>query len=436
MNLGEWVVQIPQHTQYLDPGWVAQVTGGRRHEKARPASDLAWDSRSLTPGSAFVALPGQRTHGNAFLEDALARGAAFLLTDLARPEAVEVADPYRALILLGRALRRRFSGPVVAVSGSVGKTTTKESLARALGYAATAGNLNTVPALARFFLHLNPKAKGAVVELGIDRVGEMDDLVELTEPEIGVLTAIAPAHLEAFRDLQTVAREKGKLLTASKLKIAEVGAARWLDLEGVRTYGFHPEADFQGHDLRYGLWGTRFVYRGKRVHLPYPGLGPALGALAALAVTEILGQSISDAIERLGALRLPSGRLEVIHAKDLTIIHDAYNANPASVQSGLELLKQVPGRKVVVLGTMLELGESAPAHHQSAARAAAAVADELIFVGDFAEAMQKAAGRGSVARSVAEAAKHLQRVRRPGDVVYLKASRGLRLERLLEVIDG
>jgi UDP-N-acetylmuramoyl-tripeptide--D-alanyl-D-alanine ligase len=390
----------------------------------------------LTPGSAFVALPGQRTHGNAYLDDALARGAAFLLTDQPRPQAVEVHDPYQALLQLGEALRKRFPGTVVAVTGSVGKTTTKEALATALGFPAPEGNLNTPPALTRFFLHLSQTAVGAVVELGVDRIGEMDELVKLASPEVGVLTAVAPAHLEALQDLETIAREKEKLLAFSRIRIAEVKAARWLRLDRVRTYGFSPEADFHGEELAYGLWGGRFVYRGLKVHLPYPGLGAALGALAALAVSEVLGENPREVAERLAELRLPPGRVQVLRRGRVTLVNDAYNANPASVAAGLDLLRRFPGRKVVVLGEMRELGERAPFYHRKAAKEAAAVAEVLLFVGSYAKAMRDAAGRGKVAADLDEAQSLLKQSLRPGDVVYLKASRAVGLERLLEVVDG
>ncbi len=419
------------HEPRIDPHWAAVHTAGVAAPAAETARDLVWDSRQVTPGAAFVALPGTRTHGNAFIEDAVARGAAFVLTDRPHPKAVRVQDPWQALLRLGRALRDRFAGPVVGVTGSVGKTTAKEALAQGLAWPAPEGNLNTPPALARFFLHLDPQAPGAVVELGIDRVGEMDELVFLARPQIGLLTAIAPAHLEALGSLEAVAREKGKLLQASTVRIASAHAARHLSLPEVRTYGFG-EGTFQGRDLHITPEGTLFRYGRYTVRLPYPGYGPAMGALAALAVGEVLGQDLEALCARLEALRLPPGRMHLVRRGGVLFIHDAYNANPASVRAGLESLERFPGRKIVVLGTMKELGPQAEAYHLEAARLVARIAQRAVFVGEYAPQMARACP-GAVAVPDAEAARRaLKEQARPGDVIYLKASRAVGLERVLE----
>ncbi len=426
---------MTQFTQGLDPAWVARVTGGVAGEAVQPARDLVWDSREVTPGTAFVALPGQRTHGNRFLEDAVRRGAAFLLTDRPHPRAVRVDDPYRALLRLGRALRDRFRGTLIGVTGSVGKTSTKEAIAQGLGFAAPAGNLNTPPALTRFFLHLDPGAPGAVVELGIDRPGEIDELLALAAPDFGVLTAVAPAHLEGLGDLTRVAMEKARLLRTASTGLAEVSAARVAGVAGVATYGFDPAADHPATDLTLSPAGARFRYRGWQVRVPYPSRGAALAALAALAVAEHLGLPLVAVRKRLARLRLPPGRMQVMQKGALTVIHDAYNANPASLAAGLEALSAFPGRKVVVLGEMKELGPEAVRYHREAARQAARVGEVLVFVGPHAKAMAEAAGKGQPAADLKEAGEALRRALRPGDVLYLKASRAVGLEALLEVLD-
>ncbi len=426
---------MTQDTQTLDPRWVARVTGGEAGPEAGEASDLVWDSRAVTPGAAFVALPGARTHGNRFLDDATARGATLLLTDRPHPKAVRVADPYRALLALGGALRKRFPGPVVGITGSVGKTSTKAAIAQGLDLAAPPGNLNTPPALARFFLRLDPKAPGAAVELGIDRPGEMAELLALAAPEIGVLTAVAPAHLSALETEAAIAREKGRLLRSAETALVEVKTARRWGLPG-RTYGFDPAADFAASDLALTEAGTRFTYRGHRVALPYLGEGVALAALAALALAEVLGRPLAEVADRLAGLKLPPGRMQLLRRGPYRVVHDAYNANPASVAAGLRAIAALPGRKVVVLGEMKELGAAAERHHREAARTAAGVADALVFVGAYARAMAEAAGRGLAVQDLAGAEAALADLLRPGDLVYLKASRAVGLERLLEVLDA
>lgn len=422
--------QADQSWGSFSPEWVASVLEGRPHPPVAVAHDLTWDSRTVRPGAAFVALPGAKVHGREFALEALGRGAAFVITDQAHPGAIQVADPVLALRRLGLALRQRFGGPVVAVGGSSGKTTTKEALAQGLAWPAPQGNLNNAPGLAQFLWRLDPKAKGAVLELGIDRLGEMDELIEMTRPTLGLLSALGPEHLDGLGSFENVIREESRLLEATELRLCSQQAARWIRLPGLKTYGFE-QADFQGADLELRSDSSRFRYAGRSVRVPYAGLGPALGALAALAVAEVLGEPLEGVIERLAHLRLPSGRMERLVRGGITILNDAYNANPVSVQAGLEYLKTQPGRKWLVLGEMKELGERSLEYHLEAARQAAAVSERRIFLGTHAQAQAQAVG-GEVASSVEEVAELLSSVEE-GDLVYLKASRSVGLERLLEI---
>ncbi|HHO57634.1 MAG TPA: UDP-N-acetylmuramoyl-tripeptide--D-alanyl-D-alanine ligase [Oceanithermus profundus] len=421
-------------TREVSPALLARVLGGRLGREARPARDLVWDSRAVEPGAAFVALPGARAHGETYAEDALARGAAVVIGPRARDRGLQVDDPYRALLRLGRWLRSGFPGVVAGVSGSVGKTSTKEALARALDWPATEGNLNTPPALARFFWHLEPDRPGAVVELGIDRPGEMDELLELTAPDLGVLTAVAPVHLEGLGRLENVAREKLKLLEASPLRLAHVELRRWELPEGTRTFGFDDAADFAGEALELGCAGTRFRYAGRTLRLGVLGRGAALAALAALAAAELLGRDVREAAERLETLKPTPGRLEPLRAGSTLWLNDSYNASPRALEAALEVLARCPGPRGVVLGTMRELGSEAERWHLEAAERVMAAADRALFVGEFAAAM--AAGRpGSTAvTNVEEALDLLPGWARGLSSVLVKGSRALALERLLEVV--
>lgn len=419
-------------SRWFSPALLARVIGGRAADSARPARDLVWDSRLVEPGAAFVALPGSRTNGEAFADEALKRGAALVIGPTPRPQGLLTSDPYRALLRLGRWLRSGFPETVVAVSGSVGKTSTKEALAAALGWPATEGNLNTPPALTRFFWHLDPAAGGAVVELGIDRPGEMDDLLELTAPDLGVLTAIAPVHLEGLGSLEDVAREKLKLLAASTVRLAHIAIQKWGLPEGTRTYGFDPGADFSASGLEVDCAHTRFRYGRRTVRLATLGRGAALAALAALATAELLGRDVAEVAERLEALRPVAGRLEPMYIGRTLWLNDTYNASPKALEAALEVLARCPGPRGVVLGTMRELGEEARRMHLEAADRVMATADRALFVGEYARVMAAGHPSAVAAHDVQEARSLLPEWSRGLASVLVKGSRALELERLLE----
>ncbi|WP_198665483.1 UDP-N-acetylmuramoyl-tripeptide--D-alanyl-D-alanine ligase [Thermus sediminis] len=432
---GELEVHLA-HIREVTPEWVAEAAGGRLHPGGRPIKDLHWDSRQVGPGFLFVALPGSRIHGRAFAEEALAQGAHLVLSDRPGRATVEVTDTHGALLRLGRALRNLFPGMVVAVGGSSGKTTAKEALAQGLGFPAPGGNQNTAPPLARFFLNLSPEVPGAVVELGVDRVGEMAELMGLAQPHLSVLTALGEEHLLAFRDLEGVVREEAGLLLAPEALVS-LQAAEVLSAFGRRgpwpTYGFG-EATFRGEDLELLAGESRFRYKGMPVRVPHPGWGPALGALAALAAAEMLGLDLEEVAERLAWLRLPPGRMERREIGGVVFLNDAYNANPLSVKAGLLWLAAQPGRKWPVLGEMRELAEKALELHLGVAEEAARLGLRPLYLGPYARA--QAALGGEAVESLEEALAWLKERVRPGDLVYLKASRALGLERILELWDA
>lgn len=414
----------------LQPEWVASLTGGKVHESTSPAQDLHWDSRKVAPGVAFFALPGTQVHGRVFGLQALQLGAPFVVSDQAHPGAVQVEKPEQALLAVGRALRDRFGGTVLAVGGSSGKTTTKECLAQGLGWPAPEGNLNNAPGLTRFFFHL-AQAEGCVVELGIDRLLEMAELTYLARPDFAVLTSLGVEHLEGLGNLENVIREEGWLLQVSPVRLASVQAAEMVRLTNLRTYGIGA-GDFQARMVEMGLESTHFHFEGHPIALPYPGVGPVMGALAALATTQMLGKPIGETIERLSTLTLPAGRMQRIRLGAVDFINDAYNSNPLSFKAGMEFLQTQPGRKWLVLGRMAELGHEALRHHLEAARLAASISPHLLFVGSFAQQQTAEAG-GTAVETIEEATQFLREQVRPGDLVYLKASRSVGLERLLEL---
>lgn len=422
------------HTRLLTPRLLARVVGGKANEGAANASDVVWDSRLVEPGAAFLALPGERHHGLEFMEEALAKGAAAIIGGpREHPASIEVDDAVQAMQKLAGWLRGGFPGRLIAVSGSVGKTTSKEALAHSLGWPATAGNLNTPPALTRFFWRLQPNTAGAVIELGVDRPGEMAELLSFTRPDLGLLTAIAPTHLQQLGSIEDVAKEKLALLSASRLRLAHVDTRRWNLPEGSKTYGFRPEADFSARLEKLDCQGTLISYRGMQLEMKALGTGAANAALAALAAAEMLELDTSAVLQRLETFSNPAHRLQALRRGGRLWLDDSYNASPSALAASLALLANCPGEKGVVLGTMRELGPEAEKWHLWAAKQVRQAASKALFVGEYAEVMARGWPNALAVNDAAAAADVLAQWSRGLDVVLIKGSRALQLESLLEV---
>ncbi|AWN23298.1 UDP-N-acetylmuramoylalanyl-D-glutamate--2,6-diaminopimelate ligase [Deinococcus irradiatisoli] len=383
------------------------------HPEARPAARLTWDSREAGPEVAFVALPGEQMHGNAFVEQALSRGAPFVLTDLDVERAVRVADAREALFSWARSERRR-NGLVVGITGSVGKTTAKSYVAAALG-AHFMPVYNTLPAIACFLLEFGASEKPLVVEMGIDRRGEMRELVDLVRPDVGVITSIGAAHLEALGSLEGVAQEKGVILEAPR-RLVSTQAASWFP--GVATYGFG-DATWAGEALQVGPDGAAFRFQGVDVNLEHAARAQAEAAVLALALAEQAGLNLSEAASRLAQVSVPGGRYQVLPGR-FTVIDDTYNASPLSVRAALDALNAFTGRRLSVLGQMLELGEHEAGLHAEVGNYAREQADLTYGVGPFAAQLGERAFR-----TVPELLAVLESEVRNGDVILVKASRGI-----------
>lgn len=420
-------------TQPLSPAWLAQAVGGVLHPPVAPITDLVWDSRMVYPGAAFVALPGAKVHGREFALQALQKGASLVITDQDHPGSLQVANPYQALLDLGAALRKRFGGTVIGVGGSSGKTTTKECLAQGLAWPAPPGNLNNAPGLAQFFLKLQP-ATGCVVELGIDRLGEMAQLIGLSQPHVGVITSLGAEHLEGLGSIQQAIAEESLLLHHTSLRLASVQAAPWLNVPGLQTYGVE-QGHFQAREVQMGLEDSRFRFGSHAVWLPYSGYGAVLGAVAALAVAELIGQDVGLAAHRLASLKLPFGRMQRQNLGGRLFINDAYNANPSSVEAGLAYLRHLNPKPWVVLGRMAELGSESERLHLEVASLAQEFAPKLVFVGPYATAQAKLAG-GIAFKDPQDLVPFLKQHTQADEVIYLKASRSVGLEKVLEAWDA
>jgi UDP-N-acetylmuramoyl-tripeptide--D-alanyl-D-alanine ligase len=387
------------------------------HPAALPARRLTWDSREAGPEVAFAALPGEVMHGNRFVQQALDAGAPFVLTDLDVPRAVRVPDAWAALKAWAHS--ERVKNPlVVGITGTAGKTTAKSYAAAAL-QAAYLPVFNTQPAIACFLTEHGAGPRPLVVEMGIDRVGEMAELMDLVRPGVGVITSIGAAHLEGLGSVDNIVREKGVMLGAARTLVGLQASPYY---PGVPTYGFEGSTH-AGQNLRLDDGGAAFEFGGVSVQLPRASRVQAEAAVLALTLAQQAGLDLAAAAERLGNVEVPGGRYRV-HPGTITVIDDAYNASPLSVKVALDALAhypvQAPGRTISVLGRMLELGETERALHAEVGECAQERADLTYGVGKFAAEL----GERAYA-TVPELLAALLPELRPGDTVLVKASRGI-----------
>jgi UDP-N-acetylmuramoyl-tripeptide--D-alanyl-D-alanine ligase len=441
------------------------ITGGTLLTRSdRPIRGGAVDSRAVEPGNLFVALPGERTDGHAFVAAALAAGAAAVLVahppqpaDLAGRDAtvVLVDDPLRALQAVASAWRRRFDPLVVGITGSIAKTSTKEAVAAVLGAALPTlrneGNLNNEIGLPLTVLRLRAMHRAAVLEMGMYVGGEIADLARIGRPEIGVVTAVQPVHLSRIGTIEAVEQAKGELVEAlpddgvAVLNGDDERVRRMADRTAARTmtYGFAADADVRAdHIVSRGADGMAFdliTPDGRRpVVVPTLGRLAVHNALAGAAVGIAAGLALDTIVAALAGGWSAAHRGQLIRAGDITIVDDSYNASPGSVIAALELLGGMPGRRIAVLGEMLELGDEQEVGHERVGAEAAGVVDRLVVVGAGAAGIAKGArAAGLPANQIAEvtdreeALDYLLARLAPGDVVLVKASRGIALDVLV-----
>jgi UDP-N-acetylmuramoyl-tripeptide--D-alanyl-D-alanine ligase len=453
-----------------------RLTGGRvLRSSARPIRGAAVDSRIVRPGQLFVALPGERTDGHRFLGDAIVAGAAALLVSRApTPEqldafgdvtVVAVPDALVGLGAIAAGWRTRFDPLVVGVTGSIAKTSTKEAVAAVLAahfrVLRSEGNQNNEIGLPLTLLRLGPEHGAAVLEMGMYAGGEIADLARMARPRIGVVTAVHGVHLSRLGSIAAIEQAKGELVEAlpsdgvAVLNADDRRVRRMADRTGARvlTYGFSAEADVTAEEVASaGFGGMRFTLRlpapaggGRPVRLAaaIPGLGKLSvhNALAAAAVGFAAGIGPAEIGHALAAGWSAARRAQVISLGGVTIIDDSYNASPPSVTAALDLLAGLPGRRVAVLGEMLELGDGAENGHRDVGIAAAATVDLLVTVGKGAAGIAAGArGAGLDPSRVLEtrdreaALDLLGRRLRDGDVVLVKASRGVELDRVVDAL--
>jgi UDP-N-acetylmuramoyl-tripeptide--D-alanyl-D-alanine ligase len=420
----------------IDPRQYATLLGALVSSDALPATAITFDSRACNPQTAFAALQGEQRHGNEFINKALELGAPFVLTNLDVPRAVCVTDATVALRRWGRLHRDTSQAELIGITGSAGKTTAKALVSGALDSPTTPGNLNTLNYLACYLLSNVHKGSRHIIEMGIDRIGEMDELVALVAPNVGVITAVGAAHLEFFGSVETVQHEKGRILTAPHQLVAGSVAHRYPNSP---SYGFQETCTHRAQQLVVDSESVGFVYAGQKVRLPTPSVQVAESAVLALVLAQHYEVPLEQAVARLATTQISGGRLNISRGK-ITLIDDAYNANPLSVAASLETLSHFVGRKVAILGHMRELGQHTRQHHSEVGALAGRLANLVIAVGEHGDALAQAAlenGADAVwYATTAEAKARFLPDIKSGDVVLVKGSRYVQLEALVEVLHG
>jgi len=421
------------------------------------------DSRTITPAELFFAVNGERLDGHDYVSAALEKGA---LAAVVRKDQLHrfsgitrllaVDDTLVALQTLATAVRKVWDKPLIGVTGSAGKTTTKEAIAHVLAskfrVLKSEGNFNNHFGLPLMLLKVEPEHDLAVIEMGMSHAGEIRALAKIAQPDIGVVTNVAPVHLEFFDSLAGIARAKYELieslpssgtavLNADDEYVSQFGR----DFKGrVIKYGTKPTADVRAESVKSkGIEGSEFdiVITGTReqARLPLVGAHNVLNALAAVSVSIACGIKVSGAVAALSTLTPADKRGQVLQLGNITVINDCYNSNPKALQAMVDALSAMKAaRRIVVAGEMLELGPAGEELHRDSGRHIAGKSiDVLLGVHGLAQALVEGAQEaGTHAEFVAtpeEAGEWLARQTRDGDVVLLKASRGVKLEKALEI---
>lgn len=431
----------------------AELTGAIPHDD-RPVHAIATDTRHIAPGDCFLALIGEKFDAHDFLRDAIELGATAVI--VSRPDrttglgvpAFAVNDTLAALGALARYRRRACSGTVIGVGGSNGKTTTKELIRATLGACldvhATVGNLNNLIGVPLTLLAMPDNADVAVIEMGMNVPGEMVRLRGIVEPDIVVMTSVSEEHLEGLGSLEGVMREESELFDGAEIAIVpasqpEIVAAAQGRAARIVSAGLD-SGDVRPTRWRSGADGVGEIdIDGVSVHPPARGAHNLRNAMLALAVARELGLPMADAARGMACATFPSMRMDVapIGKGRATLINDAYNASPASMRAAIEVLAESgAGRqRVAVLGTMRELGAHAPRLHEEIARAALASPVEIVAgMGEIGEALRAVGSsdpRVVIANDVEDLWSALEPRLAPDAVILLKASRGVKLERLV-----
>ena len=444
---------------------ITEFAGGRllRGDGAATVSAVSTDTRSLAPGELFLALRGDRFDGHAHLHSAAEAGALGAVVEKQLEQGglpdgfalIEVDDTLTAYQSLAASYRRTLPLQVIGITGSNGKTSTKDLtaavLSRRFRVLKTEGNLNNHVGVPRMLLRADHSHEVAVLEMGMNHPGEIAPLARMAVPQVAIITNVGRAHLEFMGSREAIALEKGMLAEAvgSDGTVILNGADEFTDSIARRTHARvvtvgAPGAELRAESVTQDFAGSRFTLvsgdEKVSVHLPISGHHMITNALLAVAAGMALGVPLKECADALQEAKLTSGRLEKKELQGRLVLDDSYNANPDSMLAALDTLAALPtgGRRIAVLGKMGELGDAAEEGYRAVGERADKMIDCLITVGEEAHAIAQATHSVEMvtATNTEEAAERLAELSRPGDLVLVKGSRSAGMERVLTKLAG
>jgi len=439
---------------------VLSVTGGiLKQGRASRFSGVSTDSRNIKKGELFIPIKGDRFDGHKFILASINKGASGSLVSkkIKLPEnitVISVKDTLKAFHQIARSYREKFNIPLIGVTGSSGKTTTKDMLASILSISGTTlkteENYNNEIGVPKTLLTLNKIHKYAVIEMAMQGLGEIEELAWMARPNIAVITNVGSAHMEHLKSVDNVAKAKSEIMGFLKKKDIAILPAddkyfNYLKKKAkgkVVSFGIDAPADVKATTIRYEGDGSSFIIETRdhriAVSLPLPGKHNIYDALAAAASAYSLGIALSKIKKGLEKFKLSSKRLNIIYSNNIRIIDDTYNANPDSMAASLSILENYQGRRIAVLGDMFELGSIARKSHENIGKLAANLnIEQLITIGKLSEYTARSAASNGlsnvhIAKSNKMAVNIIKSILKPNDTILIKGSRGMHLEEIVE----
>lgn len=418
-----------------------------------PVLGICIDSRLIKRGDLFIAIDGQKSNGHEFLSSVAKKGGSAAIVksndNEVQLQQVLVPDPIKTLSLLAREWRRNYDIPIIAITGSNGKTSTKELLVHVLSSKyethATTGNQNTIIGLSLNLFQISDSHEVSVLELGASAAGEIRKLSQIAEPTHGVITNIAPAHLEGFGSIDNIAKEKSELFKYLKqgvpfVNLTDPYIAKMDFNEKKVTFGLSPSCDFSGDIFQEDNGDLTLILNTNVITTSSNNLSFLKNILTVSSIAITIGLEWSRLTEKIRSFKLPAGRCNVINKNNITIIDDTYNANLTSSLASLDYLKNFStnGRKIFVFGDMYELGKSTKIQHRQVGLKCSELSLDLVFtLGEHTKNTNSALAGGIKNQHFSSKENLILTLKnelQSGDIILLKGSRGMAMETIIEGI--